>query len=109
MWPERFEEREIAALEKNLGPYLASGRLQQSPAPKGGGLFQRDWWQVWVAADNKFPAFEYVVASLDNAFTSKEESDPSGFTVWGCVHSPRRRQAPDHARRGLAQASGVLG
>jgi len=30
MWPE-------LVLENSLGPYLASDRLQQTPAPKGGG------------------------------------------------------------------------
>ena len=38
MWPERFEvPKEVEAIPKpGLGPYMASGRLQQSPQPKGG-------------------------------------------------------------------------
>jgi predicted phage terminase large subunit-like protein len=32
---------------------------------------------------NKFPLFEYVIASLDSAFTAKEQNDPSAFTIWG--------------------------
>jgi hypothetical protein len=31
MWPERFGPAEIAALKSSLGPYMSSGRLQQSP------------------------------------------------------------------------------
>jgi hypothetical protein len=38
MWLERFGAAEVAAMHAGLGPYLASGRLQQSPQPRGGGL-----------------------------------------------------------------------
>jgi len=47
MWPERFGESEVRALETKLGPWLAAGRLQQMPAPKGGGIIKREWWQPW--------------------------------------------------------------
>jgi predicted phage terminase large subunit-like protein len=84
MWPERFGEKEVTALETSLGPYLASGRLQQSPAPKGGGLIQRDWFQLYEPKDGKsFPTFEYIIASLDSAFTAREENDPSAAVVLG--------------------------
>ena len=33
--------------------------------------------------DNKFPPFQYVVASLDGAFDEKEENDASALTIWG--------------------------
>jgi hypothetical protein len=39
MWPERFGAKEVEAINPGLGPYMASGRLQQSPQPKGGGIF----------------------------------------------------------------------
>lgn len=83
MWPERFGERQVRALEESLGPYMASGRLQQRPTPKGGSIFNRDWWELWEAPDGKFPPFEYIVASLDSAFTERQENDPSALTVWG--------------------------
>jgi hypothetical protein len=90
MWPERFGAKEVAALKAGLGPYMASGRLQQSPAPRGGGIFEREWFQLWES--EKFPSFDFLVASLDGAFTEKEENDPSGFTVWGTfLHEGRRR------------------
>lgn len=58
--------------------------LQQRPSPRGGGIFKRDWWQLWDSPDGKFPStLKYIVASLDPAYTEKQENDPSGFTVWG--------------------------
>jgi predicted phage terminase large subunit-like protein len=48
-----------------------------------GGIFDRSWWQLYEAPNGKFPPFDFVVASLDSAFTANEQNDPSGFTVWG--------------------------
>jgi predicted phage terminase large subunit-like protein len=98
LWPERYDEKYVRRLEESLGPYMASGRLQQSPSPKGGGIIKRDWWGLYVPPDQRldergnitffgtFPAFEYVLAFADTAYTEKEENDPTGFTVWGVWH-----------------------
>lgn len=104
-WPGRWGPDEVAALKHTLGPYAYAGQYQQAPAPRGGGIFQRDWWQLWESPDGKFPVFEYVLASLDSAFTDKEQNDPSGFTVWGVFLDDlgRRRIMLVHAwRRHLA-------
>jgi len=83
MWPERFGEKEVRRLESKLGPYMASGRLQQQPQPKGGGIFKPEWWHLYATDDGKLPPCDFVVASLDSAFTANQENDASGFTVWG--------------------------
>ena len=93
MWPERFGPKEIGRIKTELGPYMASGRLQQSPMPAKGGIFDRTWWQVYEPArfdntPNKFPHFEFVIASVDSAFTGKEQNDPTGFTMWGVFSLP---------------------
>jgi len=82
-WPERFSEAVVSRMEKTLGPYASAGQLQQTPEARGGGIIKRSFWQPWEPVDGKFPAFDYVVASLDGAFTDKEENDPSAMTVWG--------------------------
>lgn len=95
MWPERFGQPEVKRLENVLGPYMAAGRLQQRPAPKGGGILQREWWQPWDAVEaqryglewkmdrREYPQFELVIASLDTAYGEKEENDFNAMTVWG--------------------------
>ena len=88
MWPERFGEQEVRDLEISLGPYFASGRLQQSPEPKGAQLFVPDWWQLWEPPDGKFPILDYTIASLDGAFTADKINDPSALTVWGVFWHP---------------------
>lgn len=92
MWPERFGPEEMIRIKANLGPYMSSGRLQQQPTPDKGGIFKREWWQVWEPEDGKFPVFELLVASLDSAFTEKEENDPSALTVWGVFELEGKRR-----------------
>ena len=88
MWPERFGPAEIQRIKANLGPYMASGRLQQSPQPKAGGIFKREWWRDWNDGNNKFPVLTYIIGSVDGAFTEDEENDPSAMTVWGVFQHP---------------------
>jgi len=95
MWPERFGEAEVARIKSRLGTYMAAGRLQQEPVPKGGGIIKRDWWLNWngeVAqeyglewgpARKEFPHFELVVGSVDTSYGRKEENDYNAMTVWG--------------------------
>ena len=83
MWPERFDRASVDTWKRDLGPYLASGRLQQSPTVKGGGIFRRSWWQLWAPPDGNFPVFDYIVAALDPAFLEKESNDPSALVVMG--------------------------
>ena len=93
MWPSRFGPLEVEHIREELGPYMASGRLQQMPVPDKGGIFQRDWWQVWESPKNTWPeTLEYKIASLDGAFTEKEENDPSAMTVWGIFTKEGKRR-----------------
>ena len=81
LWPERFGEREVGILERQMGPWTAAGQLQQRPEPKGGGVIKREWWRLWER--DIFPDCDYVIASLDTAYTTKTENDFSALTIWG--------------------------
>lgn len=80
-WPERFPEEVCNALERDKGPYAWAGQYMQSPSPRGGSIIKDEYWQLWDR--DTFPNFEFLLASLDTAFTDKEENDPSALTVWG--------------------------
>lgn len=81
LWPERFGKKELAPFKRN--PYEWAGQWQQRPEIRGGAIIKREYWQDYVTDDGKVPQCQYVVASLDPAYTAKSENDPSGFTVWG--------------------------
>lgn len=53
MFPERFPEDQVGDLEKTLGSYAVAGQLQQRPAPRGGGMFKRHWFEVIPAEPPK--------------------------------------------------------
>jgi predicted phage terminase large subunit-like protein len=91
-WPERFPPDVIEQTKQAVGPYAWAGQYQQQPAPRGGGLFKRSWWQLWESADGKFPVFEYILASLDSAYTEREENDPSALTVWGIFRNDQKQR-----------------
>lgn len=52
LFPERYSERAVSALEEILGPYGAAGQLQQRPQPRDGGLFNRAWFKTLDAMPN---------------------------------------------------------
>jgi predicted phage terminase large subunit-like protein len=91
MWPERFSEDAVKRLERRLGPWQAAGQLQQRPEPKGGGIIRRDWWQLWDK--DTFPIMDFVLATLDTAYTTKQQNDPSAMIVWGIFSGDTKAQA----------------
>lgn len=81
LFPDRFPLDVVERDERILGPYATAGQFAQNPVPRGGGVIKREWWQVW---DNEnYPPFDFILASVDTAYTTKTENDPSAMTVWG--------------------------
>lgn len=91
-WPERFPDAVVERTKVEVGPYAYAGQYQQRPAPRGGGIIETAWWQVYETHDNKYPPFELVVASVDSAFTSNQQNDPTGMTVWGVWYKEGKRR-----------------
>lgn len=107
-WPERFPDHVVDSIEQEVGPFAFHGQYQQSPSPRGGGIFKREWWQLWESADGKFPVFDYVLGSLDSAFTEQERNDPSALTIWGIFQNDQgqNRAMLVHAWRKHLEFSG---
>lgn len=81
LFPARFPEAVVDRDEHAMGPYATASQNQQSPEPRGGSVIKRDWWQAWEQPS--YPPFDYVIAAIDTAYTTKSENDPSAMTVWG--------------------------
>ena len=96
MFPERFPEDQVRDLEKTLGSYATAGQLQQRPAPRGGGMFKREWFRVVPAA----PANCTWVRAWDLAATKDENA------AWtrGC----KMGRTPD-GRFVIADMAGIQG
>lgn len=79
MFPERFPEEDVSALEKVLGSYGTAGQLQQRPAPRGGGIIKESWFRYYTA----LPRLEFRTIHVDTAQKTGEENDYSVFQCWG--------------------------
>jgi predicted phage terminase large subunit-like protein len=106
MWPERFGHRELERMKHLLGPYMAAGRLQQSPIAKGGAILKRGWWKLWdmdvartyglewaEGGRKEFPECSFICGSLDTSYGEKDENNFNALTVWGVWvdHNKNRR------------------
>lgn len=79
MFPERFDEKQVAELERSLGTYAAAGQLQQRPAPAGGGVFKAEWIKHWQV----LPPLDHLMIYADTAMKTDEKNDFSVFQLWG--------------------------
>ena len=91
LFPERFPEEVVERDKRVMGSYATAGQFQQQPQPRGGGILKRAYWKLWDDEEaakvgvkpGNYPPFEFVLASLDTAYTEKQENDPSALTIWG--------------------------
>jgi len=74
LFANRFPLDVVARDNRAMGEYAAAGQQQQRPAPRGGGMFQRDWFVPVRAA----PVCVRYVRGWDVAATAK---DGAAFTV----------------------------
>lgn len=92
LFPDRFSRKQVDNLKKVLGKYATAGQLQQSPKPRGGGLFQEDELRLW-GCKRELPNFLYVVQSYDTAFTEETKNDPTACVTWGVFEHKSQRCA----------------
>ncbi|HEV8692864.1 MAG TPA: phage terminase large subunit [Lysobacter sp.] len=109
-WPERFPDRILPSMKSDAGPFAWAAQYQQIPKSRGSTIFEPDFWQPWEPADGKFPILTYVVASVDSAYTEKEENDPSALVVVGVFENEEgfNRAIVLHAWRKRLKFSGPL-
>jgi predicted phage terminase large subunit-like protein len=82
--PDRFGPKELSQLKASLGEMGTAGQLQQRPAPAGGAVFKREWWETDTT---RYHVETPVMAdarwlSLDTAFKDGEEND---YTACLCL------------------------
>lgn len=92
LWPDLFPKTAVEELKVELGSYGASGQLQQSPSPVGGGMLNVRCFRKWPSGV-RMPQFEFVIQSYDTAFTEKDENDPTACTVWGIFTYQKKHHA----------------
>lgn len=97
-WPGMWPPETLAKTKHDMSEYAVSGQFQQMPVPRGGAIFETQWWRRWppiededearkrwLTPDGKiqFPPFDFTLAAVDTAFTDKQENDYCAMVVWG--------------------------
>lgn len=104
LFDQKFSAEAVAKIRKSLGPYKASGQLDQRPSPMGGGVLKTEWlnkrWLLpgqTVSAGNDpvcgvplvgmpIPVpLEHLFLVTDAAFKGTEKSDKVAIGVWAFV------------------------
>jgi phage terminase large subunit-like protein len=91
LFPDRWPRDVVENLKRDMEKFAWSSQYQQRPAPRGGGIFPYNGWELWsrkVALtygrnESQFPDFDMIVGSLDPAYGEKQENDYSAFVVMG--------------------------
>lgn len=94
LWPERFPRQVVEETKKTLGSYAYAGQFDQSPSPRGGGMFKRTWWNFYKTGYENRPTevtdrpaidlpdrFDWALVSVDAAFKSTTMGSRVGMLV----------------------------
>lgn len=83
------------ALEQYEGTTLGRQELYgELIDPEESGVIKRSWFRLWPAK-NPLPRFDWIIMSLDTAYTErtvdkKGDPDPTACSVWGVFHHEKR-------------------
>jgi predicted phage terminase large subunit-like protein len=87
-WPEFWPLEELRSKREDYrngdGLRFWSALYLQSPVIEDGNIFKRGHFQYWERKDP--PACDYVLMSMDTAFSTKDSADFSAIQVWGIWH-----------------------
>ena len=75
--PVRFPAEVVERLKRRMGAYAVAGQFQQRPSPRGGAIFQRDWFEIVDSVPEK----GLKARSWDLAATVAEGSGDPDWTV----------------------------
>lgn len=80
LFPQMFDEKVLRQTEALLGPEDTAGQLQQRPAPAGGLIFLREWFEngrnrYSVQEDKWFSKSIATFLIYDTAFKDSEKND----------------------------------
>jgi predicted phage terminase large subunit-like protein len=84
LWPEQFDLDTLLRTKKSIPARDWASLYQQSPVTEGGNIVKRESVKDWT--DPEPPYCDFIIASFDTAFGTKQANDPTAMTVWGLFH-----------------------
>jgi predicted phage terminase large subunit-like protein len=92
-WPEYWSLEDLNAVRASIPPSKWNAQYQQNPTGEENAIIKREWWRVWTK--EKVPQLQYVIQSLDTAFSKRETSDFSAITTWGVFYPNEGGSGPN--------------
>src|SRR5210317_1821499 len=90
VWPEYWKKEELESVKASIPPQRWNAQYMQNPTSEEGAIIKREYWRPWSGG---IPQLEFVIQSLDTAFSKKDSADYSAITTWG-VFRPTEDSPP---------------
>ena len=84
LWPEYWKLEELEKVKFSIGLKKWNAQWQQQPTNDEGAVLKRDWWRKWK--HDEPPACEYILQTMDTAYSKKETADFSVIATWGVFY-----------------------
>lgn len=92
LWPDRFNEIELARMKRSVGSRVWTSLYQQKPTPDDGDVFLRKWFRYYKI-DGDLVILEgskptpikklWKFATVDLAVSEKTDADYTVIQIWG--------------------------
>lgn len=80
-WPEFWPTELLLEKRATTPPQIWNALYMQNPVTEEGSIIKRRDFKIWD--EDRAPMCDYVVISMDTAFSTKETADFTAYTVWG--------------------------
>jgi predicted phage terminase large subunit-like protein len=84
LWPEFWKLEELESVKATLSVQKWNAMYQQQPTNDEGAILKREWWRVWQKEEP--PIINYVIQTMDTAYSKKETADFSVIATWGVFY-----------------------
>ena len=84
LWPEYWKLEELEKVKFSIGLKKWNAQWQQQPTNDEGAVLKRDWWRKWK--HDEPPACDYILQTMDTAYSKKETADFSVIATWGVFY-----------------------
>jgi len=85
LWPEYWSLDELEKVKMSIGLKKWNAQWQQQPTNDDGAILKREWWRKWKHEEP--PLCDYILQTLDTAYSKKETADFSVIATWGVFHA----------------------
>jgi predicted phage terminase large subunit-like protein len=84
LWPEYWSLDELEKVKMSIGLKKWNAQWQQQPTNDDGAILKREWWRKWK--HDEPPSCEYILQTMDTAYSKKETADFSVIATWGVFY-----------------------